>query len=58
MGSRERSGLKWLMQVANDNPILDIGVVDFNHKNDIVRSDSCKNWIIAIERWEKEHGKI
>ncbi len=54
----ERSGLKWLMQVANENPILDIGVVDFNNKNDIVRSDSCKNWIIAIERWEKEHGKI
>jgi phosphate starvation-inducible PhoH-like protein len=49
----ERSGLKWLMDIAQANPILDLGVVDFCNKSDIVRSESCKNWIIAIEKWEK-----
>lgn len=51
---KERSGLKILMEVAKENPAIDLGVVDFNNKNDIVRGDACKNWIIAFERYESK----
>lgn len=51
---KERSGLKILMDVAKENPSINLGVVDFNNKNDIVRSEACKNWIIAFERFEQK----
>lgn len=51
---KERSGLRILMEVARENPAIHLGVIDFNEKNDIVRGEACKNWIIAFERYEKK----
>jgi phosphate starvation-inducible PhoH-like protein len=48
---KEKSGLKKLIEMIDKYPTLNVGVVDFNNINDIVRSDQCKNWIIA---WTKE----
>lgn len=53
---KERSGLKALMDIAAQFPFIDLGVIDFNNKNDIVRSEACKNWIIGFERWEATQG--
>lgn len=49
----KNSGLKMLIEMANKYPHLDVGVVDFNHVNDIVRSKSVRDWIIAFNKEEK-----
>jgi len=49
---KERSGLKTLANIAELCPFIDMGLVNFNHKNDIVRGTACANWIIGFERWE------
>jgi len=46
------SGLKFLKDVAEANPELEkyTGIVDFNRPSDIVRSDECKLWTLALSR--------
>lgn len=51
---KEKSGLKHLISMVHKYPTLNVGVVDFNNINDIVRSDQCKQWIIAYNKEEKE----
>lgn len=51
---KERSGLKHLIYMANKYSNIDCGFVDFNHVNDIERSDATKQWIIAYNKEEKE----
>lgn len=49
---KDKSGLKTLMEIAEQSPFVDLGVINFDNKSDIVRGEACKNWIIAFERWE------
>lgn len=51
------SGLKMLTKMAQKHTHLPIGFVDFNHVNDIERSQACKDWIIAFEKDEREGTK-
>lgn len=46
------SGLKFLREVTLKNPELEkfTGLVDFNRPGDIVRSEACKNWTLALIR--------
>ena len=50
---KERSGLKMLFGMIERYPHLNVGTVDFNHINDIVRSEQCKQWIVAFNKDEK-----
>ena len=49
---KEGSGLLWLKHMVEKNPLLadTTGFVDFNRPSDIVRSESCKQWILAMRR--------
>ena len=49
----EQSGLKHLTSMVQKHPHLDVGFVDFDNINDIVRSKQCKDWIIAYRKEEK-----
>ena len=49
---KEGSGLKKLIQMAQKYSHINMGVIDFNHINDIERSQACKDWIIAFEKEE------
>lgn len=51
---KERSGLKLLFKMIEKHPQLHVGTVDFNNINDIVRSEQCKQWIVAFNKDEKE----
>lgn len=51
------SGLKMLTRMAEKHTHLPIGFIDFNHVNDIERSQACKDWIIAFEKDEREGVK-
>ena len=51
---KEKSGLKHLINMAKKYDTLKVGIVDFNNINDIVRSDQCKQWIIAFRKEEGE----
>lgn len=51
---KSHSGLKMLTSMAERHSNLKIGFIDFNHVNDIERSDACKQWIIAFEKDERE----
>lgn len=51
------SGLKMLTKMAAKHTHLPIGFIDFNHVNDIERSQACKDWIIAFEKDEREGVK-
>jgi phosphate starvation-inducible PhoH-like protein len=55
---KDRSGLKWLKEMIEAHPELEssVGLIDFNRPDDIVRSDLCKKWILAIRREEKKGG--
>lgn len=53
---KERSGLKMLFKMIKDYPALNVGTVDFNHINDIVRSEQCKQWVIAFNKEEKKES--
>ena len=48
----EKSGLAWLKKMVENNPHLSdtTGFVDFNRPSDIVRSEACKQWILAMRR--------
>lgn len=47
----DRSGLKWLIDFAQRHDLGEhFGHVDFNHPNDIVRSEAVKKFIVCIER--------
>lgn len=50
---KEKSGLKHLINMVEKYPTLNVGVVDFNNINDIVRSDQAKQWVIAFNKEEK-----
>ncbi len=51
---KERSGLKMLFNMIEKYPAIKAGIIDFNNINDIVRSDQCKQWVIAFNKEEKE----
>lgn len=51
---KERSGLKDLLRMIEKYPTIHAGVIDFNHINDIVRSEQCKQWIIAYNKEESD----
>ena len=48
----ERSGLAWLVKMVEKYPHLGdtTGFVDFNRPSDIVRSEACKSWILAMRK--------
>lgn len=48
----ERSGLFWLKKLVDSNAGLEdvCGFVDFNRPSDIVRSEACKKWILAMRK--------
>lgn len=55
---REDNGLSYLLRVARkasltDDINLNVGVIDFNSYDDIVRSETCKEWIIAMDLFDK-----
>jgi len=51
---KERSGLRKLIELVESNPQLESSTawVDFNRPSDIVRSDTCREWILAFRRDE------
>lgn len=51
-----RSGLKYLIETAAKYPELErtTGIIDFDRPADIVRSDTCRDWILALRREDKE----
>lgn len=51
---KEKSGMKHLINMVNKHPTLNVGIVDFNNINDIVRSEQTKQWIIAFRKEESE----
>lgn len=50
---KERSGLLHLKQVAEKHN-LDVGIVDFNSPEDIVRSKACRAWVVALAQHHKQ----
>lgn len=50
---KERSGLKLLVDMAKKYSELNVGLIDFNDIDDIVRSQQCKEWIVAFNKEEK-----
>lgn len=55
---KERSGLKWISYMVNTYPSIQAGFIDFNHKDDIVRGEACKAWIIAIHKEKNKGGAL
>lgn len=51
---KERSGLKFITEMARKYDNLELGLVDFNEVSDIVRSDQVKQWIIAFNKEESK----
>lgn len=51
---KEKSGLKYIMEMAKRHENLSLGLVDFNDTSDIVRSAAVKQWIIAFNKEEKK----
>lgn len=47
---KEHSGLKWLIEFMKRHELKDFAHIDFNHVNDIVRSDVVKQFITCLER--------
>lgn len=54
---KEASGLKMLFDMIERHPTIHAGTVDFNNINDIVRSEQCKQWVIAFNKDEKGEAK-
>ena len=50
---KERSGLKYIIEMARKYDDLELGLVDFNDTSEIVRSPQVKQWIIAFNKEEK-----
>lgn len=51
---KDKSGLKFLTEMARKYDNLTLGLVDFNETSDIVRSDAVKQWIIAFNKEENK----
>lgn len=52
------SGLKWLIDFNERHQLGELfGFVDFNHVNDIVRSEAVKRFIVCLERDNREAKK-
>ena len=51
------SGLKWLAEFYQKYDLKGFYHVDFNSFEDVVRSDTVKNFLIALNREEKENNK-
>lgn len=51
----EKSGLLYLKNVVEKSPELEqyTGFVDFNRPSDIVRSQECKAWILALKHFKE-----
>lgn len=51
----EKSGLAYLRKVVECSPNLEkhVGFVDFNRTSDIVRSDECREWVIALRNFKE-----
>lgn len=45
---KDKNGLKVLVDMVKKHPTLDVGLVEFNQIGDIVRSEQCKQWLIAL----------
>lgn len=54
---KDKSGMKHLLYMVDKYPNLNVGVIDFNNINDIVRSAQCRNWIVAFSKEEAEQNK-
>ena len=54
---KERSGLRYITEMARKYDNLELGLVDFNETSEIVRSSQVKQWIIAFNEEEKKHEK-
>lgn len=52
---KSKSGLKLLTDMVGKYPELNVGIVDFNDVEDIVRSTQCKEWIIAFNKEENNN---
>lgn len=50
---KQSSGLKWLVEFYQRHNLKGFYHVDFNHVNDIVRSDTVKEFITALKRDER-----
>ena len=46
----DRSGLKWLIEFVKKHQLKNFVHIDFNHVNDIVRSDTVKQFITCLQR--------
>lgn len=48
----EKSGLRFIKEMSEKYPELEdvSGFVDFNRPSDIVRSDECKAWVLAMRK--------
>lgn len=53
----ERSGLRWLINFVKKHNLKRFKHIDFNNVNDIVRSDVVREFIVALERDDKESKK-
>lgn len=51
---KEQSGLKHLLNMVSKYDTLKVGVIDFNQISDIVRSEQCKQWVIAFRAEEND----
>lgn len=53
---KESSGLKYLMELSNKYPsLLNVGCIDFDNFQEIVRSDQAREWVKVFAREEKEN---
>lgn len=50
---KEKSGLRWLSEMVKKHPELNTGLIEFDEIGDIVRSDQCKQWLIAMRKEEQ-----
>jgi hypothetical protein len=48
----DKSGLRFIKDMSDKYPELEnvSGFVDFNRPSDIVRSDECKAWVLAMRK--------
>ena len=53
----ERSGLRWLINFVKKHNLKRFKHIDFNNVNDIVRSDVVRDFIVALEKDNKEEKK-
>jgi len=47
---KDKSGLKYIVEMGRKYDNLELGLVDFNDVSDIVRSEQVKQWILAFNK--------